>query len=188
MKILITTLMLLSALFVRDELREFENHETEDTKQYGNCEVFEFISSVTDERVVFLGCGTENEENVGVLINTRSDLTDKGEEFFNVTFFFGESSPSKETVNVHYQFDEEKANTESVSAKDASPVLRYLRPKENFCSKLIDKDRLDQWLDWISESEKLRFELKQEENVDAKTIVFEQADAAVADFKERLNE
>lgn len=188
MKILISTVMLLVALFARDELNELENHAIQNAEQYGSCEVYEFISTVTDEQVVFLGCGTENEENVGVLINTRPDMIDRGEEFFNVTFMYGALSPNEETVNVRYQFDQEKANEETVSTEDASPVLRHIRPKENWMSKLIDRDTLDQWLDWISESEKLQFELKQEEKVYTKTIVFKKADKAVEDFKERLNE
>lgn len=188
MKVLIPTFMLLFALFVRDELNEFENHAIQDAKQYGNCEVYEFISTVSDEQVVFLGCGTENEENVGVLINTRPDITDKGDEFFNVTFMYGALSSSEETTNVRYQFDQEKASEEIFTADAASPVLRYLRPKENWMSKLIDRDSLDQWLDWISESDKLQFEVIQEDDADAQTLAFEDADKAVADFKERLNE
>lgn len=186
--------MFLSAIFLQGETVddgpwELESHEVENLKDYGNCVLFDLVDKFTDERSLYIACYTGDEEaDIGVLINTRPDLATDGQMFFNVTFVNDSFTPSENVTHVRYRFDKDKAKTAKFHQSDVPPLVDYYPEEQNWVTTLVTQEAADQWLKSISESDQLLFELRQEDNLDTKTIVFEDADKAVADFKERLNQ
>lgn len=196
MKLGITTFLCLSALFLNgsessnadDEPPEFESHEVENVKDYSNCSLMELVDKFTDQRSLYLAChsGDMEEEMIGVIINTRPDLSTDGEMFFNVTLANESFLPSEQVTRVRYRFDKDKAKNATFDQNDPPPLVLYYPEEQYWVTTLVSRKTADQWLKSISESDQLLFELRQEDQVDTKTIVFDGADKAVADFNERL--
>lgn len=190
------TLMFLSAVFSTAsepvEARfEFESHDVENEKEYGNCSLVELVDKFTDERSLYLGCATyDTEEDLGlsVIINTRPDLATDGQMFFNVTLVNTSFLPSEKETSVRYRFDKDKAKTAKFHQNDAPPMVLYHPEEKTWVTTLVTQEAADQWLKSISESDQLLFELRQEGKMVTETIVFEEADKAVSDFKERLKQ
>lgn len=195
MKLGITTFLCLSALLLHssepgkagDEPPEFESHEVENEKDYGSCVLVDLVDKFTDERSQYLAChSSDMEEQIGVVINTRPDLYADGQMSFNITFVNSSFLPRESDTQVRYRFDKDKAQNASFHQKDAPPLVLYYPEELNWVTTLVSQKTADHWLKSISESDQLLFELRQEDQVDTKTIVFDGADKAVADFKERL--
>lgn len=196
MRLGITTLLFLSAVYYTasepvDEPIEFELHDVENEKEYGNCSLLDLVDKFTDVRSLYLACFTVDEEEdifVGVVINSRPDLATNGQMFFNVTFENHSFLPNENQTHVRYRFDKDKAKTAEFHRNDGPPLTAYYPEEQNWVSTVVSQEVADQWLKSISESDELLFELRQEGNVATETIVFEEADKAVADFKERLKQ
>jgi len=188
------TLLFLSAIFLYGETVEdvpyvLESHDVENQKAYGTCALLDLIDKFTDERSLYLFCFTDDEDKeIGVVINTRPDLATDGQMFFNITFVNDSFSPNKNVTHVRYRFDKDKAKKSKFHQSDAPPMLLYYPEEQSWVTTLVTQEAADQWLKSISESEQLLFELRQEGKLATETIVFEEADKAVADFKERLKQ
>ena len=192
MRLGITTLLFLSAVYCTasepvDEPLELESHDVE--KEYGNCGLLDLVDKFTDERSLYLVCYSDvDEEDVAVVINTRPDLALNGQMFFNITLVNDSFLPSKNVTHVRYRFDKDKAKKSKCDRSDGPPLLLYYPDQRHWVSTLVTQEAADQWLQSVSESDQLLFELRQEDNIDTRTIVFEDAGKAVADFKERLKQ
>ena len=196
MKLGITTFLCFSALFLNgsepsnagEEPPDFESHEVENLKDYSNCSLMDLVDKFTDQRSLYLACYSADweEEMIGVVINTRPDLSTDGEMTFNVTLVNESFLPSEKVTRVRYRFDKDNAKNVEFDQNDAPPLVLYYPEEQNWVTTLVSQKTADHWLKLISESEQLLFELRQEDQVDTKTIVFDGADKAVADFKERL--
>ncbi|MCY3541257.1 MAG: hypothetical protein OXH31_05045 [Gammaproteobacteria bacterium] len=196
MKFGITTLFFLSAVYCTasepgDVQYDFESHDVENEIEYGNCYLIDLVDKFTDERSLYLGCTTYDTEadlGLGLVINTRPDLATDGEMFFNVTLVNTSFLPSEKETSVRYRFDKNKAKTAKFHQNNAPPMMIYYPEEKNWVTTLVTQEAVDQWLKSISESDQLLFELRQEGKVATETIAFEEADKAVADFKERLKQ
>lgn len=192
----LTTLLFLPAVYCTasepaSPQYDFESHDVENEKEYGNCSLLELVDKFTDERSLYLGCSTydtEEDLGLGVIINTRPDLVTDDQMFFNVTLVNTSFLPSEKETSVRYRFDKDKAKTAQFHQNDAPPMVLYHPEEKSWVTTLVTQEAADQWLQSISESDQLLFELRQEGNVATETIVFEEADKAVADFKERLKQ
>ncbi|MXW06679.1 MAG: hypothetical protein F4X56_01520 [Gammaproteobacteria bacterium] len=196
MKLGITTLFFLSAVYCTasepgDVQYDFESHDVENEIEYGNCYLIDLVDKFTDERSLYLGCTTYDTEadlGLGLVINTRPDLATDGEMFFNVTLVNTSFLPSEKETSVRYRFDKNKAKTAKFHQNNAPPMMIYYPEEKNWVTTLVTQEAVDQWLKSISESDQLLFELRQKGKVATETIAFEEADKAVADFKERLKQ
>ena len=195
MKLGTTTVLCLSAMFLHGstpgetdfEPQEFESHVVENEKDYGSCVLVDLVDKFTDERSQYLACHSSDvEEQIGVVINTRPDLYEDGQMFFNVTLVNDSFLPSEKVTRVRYRFDKDKAKNAEFNQNDAPPLVLYYPEELNWVTTLVSRKTADQWLKSISESEQLLFELRQEDQMDTSTIEFEGADKAVAEFKKRL--